>query len=1120
MMQRALFAFLVSCLTLNVTWAQELTGVISGVVSDSTGAIVPGASVTIVGAGTGVRAWRGASNKDGVYLAPNLPVAAYDITVELKGFRKVEIRGFDLKVNQRARIDATLQPGDVVESITVSGESVALVEADTSSLGLLVNPNQLRDLPMSGRGLLNLLMLSNGISSGGDATDINQSQISVNGSRTQSLEVNVDGVSLLDGSTGSVGHMPSPEAVREFKLQTSAYSAEYGRTGGATISLVVDSGTNRYRGAVYDYFRNEALNANNFFSNLRGTPRPVTRVNQFGGKFAGPVLFPGLYHGKNRTFFFTNYEGTRGMSPSSPISTIPDMSFRGGDFSASPVAVFDPTNHLQFPGNRIPASRLDPAGQKIVAALPAPNSAGSLAAATGQRANNFVNNTSIHGIYNDVTSRVDHTVGDRGRLFAKLSTYWAVSPVVSTLPGLMDPKQGDMNDGAWTSALGYTHSLTPTLILDARFGMWRKTRNQPPPSLGTDVPSVLGIKRSPMNVVPEINMTGWTDIGGLGNTWSRFAGNIFQYTPTLTWVKGAHSIRVGAQVRRDQYNTFNPGSSYPGSYYFTGGITSSNQATGNAINSLAEMLLGTVTNAIYTSPQPITGRRGYNLGFFVQDDWKVSRNLTVNLGLRQEYEAPLTVSNHMYSRVDVHTGHLLVAGKNASESLNLNPPKVNISPRAGFAYSVNPKTVIRSAFGIFRGQLFSNLGGAVGYPGFAVTQTFGTLGRGVPQAFSLSQGMPFTPPAPYNPLLLEQNATLSNPLVPSTQFADVDHLPVNFQWNFGMQREIMRGTVVEANYVGSHGYHLPLSMRWNTLPSFQIAELETATGTQISTQQYRQFPTVQAANAVFNMGSSTYHALQMRGTRQFSNSLSFQVAYTFAKNLDDGSGLFSNTLPAGAVDHGQLPQYARFLDHAASSMDRKQSLVITPQYTTHFGPKWLRGFSVNPVFTARTGFPYTITQSALFPDVLEQRPNIAGTIDQLYAPQHVTNGTGIQYLRATSDPQFRLSPTGPLFGTVNGKTQMILPAAIGNLARNPVRGPGDVNLNIGIGKRFPLTDRLTFNLRAEAYNALNHTNLNAPATSLAVVASGASAGFNSPGFGLITSARGSRFMQLVARIEF
>jgi hypothetical protein len=1102
-------------------FAENSTGVISGVVTDPSGGVVPGASVGIINSSTNVRAWEGKSNSQGEFVAPSLPAGSYNVDVEAPGFSKFSVTSFDLKVDQRARIDAKLQPGQISNTITVTGENVIALDNETSSLGLVVDPNQVQALPMAGHALLNLVLLADGVSAGGDATSINQSQISINGSRTQTQEVLVDGVSTLDGTTGSIGHLPSPDAVREFKVMTSSYSAEYGRTGGSTLAMVVNSGTNRYHGGLYEYFRNEDLNANNFFYNLQGLARPVTRVNQYGGKLGGPVAIPKLFHGNKRIFFFTDYEGAQGSNPALPSATIPDMRYRQGDFSSTTVVVNDPATHAPFPGNKIPASRLDPAAQKIVNLLPAPNSPGTYSAATGQTANDFVNSQSIVSWYDDITSRVDYNMSAKSRLFAKLTRYWAQTPQTSIIPGPLDPRQGALNDGQWNSAIGDTYTFSPTVILDLHGGVLRKTRNQPPPSLGINVPSQMGIQRAPVDIAPEINMTGWTDVGALGNTWTVFAENIFQYSGSLTWVKGGQTIRVGAGVRKEQYNTFNPGSSFAGSYYFTGAITSPSQAAGPAINSLADFLLGAINNASYVIPQPESGRRTSNTDFYFQDDWKVTRKLTVNLGLREEYEAPLTVANGIYSRVDVNTGKLLVAGVNASQSLNLNPPKINLGPRIGYAYAVEPKTVIRSGFGLFYGQLFENLGGVVNYPGFTITETFGQLGRGVPQNFSLTQGIPFTPVNGYNPLQTAANATLSNPLVPSVEYAEVNHLPTNLEWNWGVQHELGTGTVIEANYVGSHGYHLPLSLRWNVLPSFQIAELETSTGTQVATQQYRPFPTVQAANAIYNIGSSSYHALQLRGTRQFSNAASFLVSYTYSKAIDDGSGLFSNTQPAGTVDYGQVPQIDRSLDRSVGAFDRRHNLVLAPQYTTKFGPRWVHDFTINGIFTVRSGLPVTVTQSNLFPDVLEQRPNINAPISQLYAPQEVTNGTGIQYLRKTSDPSFPLTATGPLFGTVNGKTTMILPADIGNLGRFAVRAPGDVNLNLTIGKRFALTERLGLQLRAEAYNAINHTNLLLPATSLSVVAnSNGTTSFNSPGFGLITSARSARFMQMVARFEF
>jgi hypothetical protein len=1105
--------------------AQSPSGTISGVVSDASGAVVPGAAVQILNAETNVKAWSGNTGQEGAFLAPVLNVGSYNIFIETPGFKKFEILGLALEVNQRARVDAVLQPGELKEVVTVVGESLAGLNKEDSTIGLDVNPSQIRDVPLANRDIFNLLNLSAGVSAGGDATAINSAQYSVNGSRTQASEVTVDGVSVVGGSTGSTLHIPSTEAIRQVRILGSTYSAEFGRTTGAAIAAVVDSGTNRYHGGAYEYFRNEALNANNFFNNLRGVPRPYDRQNQFGGKVSGPFLLPRLYRAKDRTFFFASYEGTRRLAPANNISTLPDARFSTGDFSASPVVVSDPlaSGRTPFPDNRIPASRLGPAGQKIVHLLAAPNSPGSFDATTSLSANNYVNQVFTYPSSQDLSVRIDHNISSSNRLFGRVTYFRNTSPLVAVVAGPFNPGSGGSRSYDVNSAVGFTSSITPALIFEFRASYVRDLVDRPAPSLGLDVAGALGIARSPIASAPSLSITGFTTVGSQGNSWQRIANNIFQYAPSLTWVKGGHTFKVGSQLRWHQYNVFASASNFAGGYSFTGEISAPNTTGGNPVNALADFLLGDVKTASYTITQPMSGHRGYNLGFYVQDDWKIAPRLTLNLGLREEYESPMTVANQMYSRIDLFTGHLLVAGKNASNSLNQDPPKMNLGPRVGFAWALDSKTVVRSAFGIFYYQLFANLGGPINFPGFTLTQLYNSVGRGVPQPFSLSQGMPLTLVPNYDdPFVVERNATPSNPLGPSAQFSNVDHLPENLQWNFGIQREIARETVLELTYVGSHAYHLPLYILENTTPSFQIAELISSTGSSVGSQQYRKFPNLTSWNSISNVGSSEYDSLQVRLARELSRSVSVLANYTFAKAMDDGSGTFTNTQPAGFVSEGQLPQLARNLEHAPSAFDRRHILTVMPRYNISRGPKWARDFSFNGVFTARSGLPVSVRQNNLFPDGLQQRPNIVGSSALLYAQQVSTVGTGLQYLRPSTDPQFPLYPTGPLFATVNGRSVMILPASLGNLGPMIVRVPGDVNLNLAVGKRIRLRERLGMQIRAETFNTFNHTSLLFPATALNVVANTATqtAGFNSPGYGLITTARSARFMQLVARLEF
>jgi hypothetical protein len=1103
--------------------AQEITATVSGTVVDATGAVVPNVPVRITNTDTGL-VWNVASNASGRYAAPALPVGRYHIQVGVAGFRKVEIDGISLQVDQRARIDITLQPGDVAESVTVVGEALGQLEAESSSMGALINSSQVRDLPLPSRNVLNMLTLVGGVSSGGAATGINASQLSINGSRTLNSEFSVDGVSVVSGSTGGVQRVPSTEAVREFRVLTSGYTAEYGRTSGGYVNLVIDSGTNQFHGSVYEYFRNEKLNANNFFRNLRNQPRQSDRYNQFGGKFSGPVWIPGLYNGRDKTFFFFNYEGLRRREPFNNLSTVPSAEYRRGDFSASPIPVFDPDGNTQFPNNTIPANLIDPAALKIMGLLPQPNSPGTRDAANNRAVNNFVSAGSTAPRDNQITIRGDHAIREASRLFGRLTYIRNLSPSSVRIPGPLDPRVGDSVTTTYQAAASWTEIWSSRIVTEAWLGFQRNNPKIDPPSLGLDVPGVLGIQRQVYPAVPRFNF-GWTDLGIDANTYRRQIDNNYQGAASLTWNAGTHTVKTGFQLRKNQFNVFNPGGAFTGIYFFNGEMTSPARTAGNPVHSLADLLLGQIQRSNYDLPQPITGRRNSNLGLFVQDDWKATRRLTINLGLRYEYESPMTVSNDIYSRIDSVTGKLLVAGKNASRSLNLEPDRANLAPRVGFAYSLNDRTVIRSAFGIFYSQIFSNLGGIVLYPGFTVQQQFPDLGAGVAQPFRLSQGMPLVAVQNLDdPFFVERAATVSSPLAAGTlgavaQWAKIDPMPSSLQWNFGVQREIVRGTIADVSYVGTRGLHLPHIQSFNQFPIERGEDLARS-GSALDIQRARQFPTVDPIWAYVHAATSSYHSLQVKGNRQFSRGIGFLASYTWSKSIDDASGIFNFSQPNG-LDHGQFPSNFRYLDRAVSAFDRPHSFAAALQYATG-GPRWLRGWTLSPVLLVRDGLPDTIWQTALHPLAIQQRPHVINSNGGGFASGIAPAGTAVRYLVAPADPSFPFTPSGPFFSGTGSNRTLVLPFRPGTLGRNTTRDPGEVNLDLAVARNFPIRERLRLELRAEAFNVLNHTNFNAPVTTLNVALDSRTgqAAFNSPDFGLITAAKASRFLQLVLRLEF
>ena len=1099
--------------------AQDISGSISGTVTDPSGAVVPNAAVRIVNTETNVVAFQGRSNASGVYAAPSLTVGVYQIEVEAAGFSKAVVEKVRLQVDQRARVDVKLTPGQLAETVTVTGEGVGQLESESSSMAAVINTSQVRDLPLPSRNVLNLLALVGGVSSGGAATGINASQLSINGSRTLNSEFAVDGVSVVSGSTGGVQRVPSTEAVREFRVLTSGYTAEYGRTSGGFVSLITDSGTNAFHDSLYEYFRNEKLNANDYFRNLRGQSRAVDRYNQFGGKIGGPVMLPGLYNGRDRTFFFFNYEGLRRQSPFNNLSTIPDEAYRRGDFSRSPVQIVDPTTGQPYEGNRIPTARLDAAAVKIMSLLPAPNSPGTADTANGRANNNLLSAGSTGVTDNQYTIRGDHAIGSAARLFGRLSHFRVENPSAPVIPGPLDTRVGNSITTGYQASLGWTHTWSPTMLTEAWLGFQRNNPSIDPPTLGINVRDVYGIERTPFAAAPRLNVSGWASLGINENTYRRQIDNNFQGAASFTKTTGSHTVKTGVQVRKNQFNVFNPGGAFTGIYNFNGELSSPQRAAGNPIHALADFLQGYVQSANYDLPQPIAGRRNTNLGIFVQDDWKATRKLTLNLGVRWEYESPMTMSNDIYSRVDIVTGKLLVAGKNASRSLDLKGAKSNFAPRVGFAYGWNDKTVIRSAFGIFYSQIFSNLGGIVLYPGFTVSQTFPDLGVAVAQSFRLREGVPLVAVQNFSdPFFVERNATPANPLNGGAQFGQISPMPHSLQWNFGIQREVARGTIFDVSYVGQRGLNLPLSQSFNPIPFARGEELARI-GSAVENQLARRLPNVDGLSGFVHAGTSSYHSLQLRAVRQFTRQYGFQATYTWSRSIDDGSGLFSFSQPYG-LDQGQFPTFFRNLDRAVSAFDRTHTFAASLQYETR-GHWLVRNWTISPIVIARTGLPDTITQSNLYPGVTQQRPHAVGTNASGKAPQITPEGTAVRYLLSPSAADFPYAPSGPLFTGSGATRRLVLPASIGTLGRNTTREPNEFNIDLSVKRTFPFGEKYRFELRGEAFNFLNHTNFNGANTSLSVQADAAGrAVFNSPTFGLITSAKSARFLQLVARFEF
>jgi hypothetical protein len=1106
-----------------------VTAVISGMVT-SPRAAVQDATVTVTNAETGVIAWTGKINVAGVYRAPNLPAGRYDIDAKASGFRHQRLSGIELSVGQRADVLITMEAGELAETVTVEGRLEGQLASDSSSLGNTITPSQLQDLPLPSRNTLNLLALTPGVSSGGDITSqsgLSSSQLSINGSRTLNSEFLIDGISVVSGSTGAPQTLPPADSIREFNVLAASYSAEHGRTSGAMVTLITNSGTNRFHGAAYAYFRNEDLDAKNYFNNLLGKPRPEDRYNLFGGKLGGPVVVPKLYNGKNKTFFFVNYEGLIQASPYNLTSTVPYGAYAAGNFSASPTTVYNPGTKAPFSGNVIPPTLIDPAALKILGLAPVPNSPGTINKTDNLVTNNFVSTGSSHPTANTGMARMDEAPTDSLRLFGTFVHFNNYSPIQPIYPG--SPLENAIGSNATTgyeATLGLTKIWSPTFLTDIRFGFFRNNSEIVPPSASIDVQKALGIGTSFGVAAPEINISGFSQFGTNNNTERAQIDNNYQTLVNSSKVLRNHLIQFGFQLRKDQFDDLNPTADVNGVFGFDGSITNAKNTSGDPINALADFLLGDIKTGSYSLAQPLIGRRNYNIGLHVQDDWKVTPKLTLNLGLRWEYESPITTANNEYSRVDPTTGQVLFARLNASDTLNLKASKLNFAPRAGFAYRLTPKTVIRSGFGIFYAGIFSDLGGQVLFPGYTVEQTFTNLGTGIPQPFKLSQGLPAVATNNVqNPLAnIAQFGTAANPLALTSYagFTEANPPPYAEQWNFGLQREITKGMIAELNYVGLHGVHLPVNLPTNTVPYDPKIDAAVAfANTALATQQALPYPGIASFTSLNMEGTSTYQGLQASVRRQYGANLTFVANYTWSKSIDDASGLYNFSQPSG-LNLGQFPQQFLGLNKGLSEFDRPNDFTVAVLYRTR-GNRWVRNFEIDPMLIAHSGLPLYIGQTNQNPaqtGTNQQRPYDVDPGISLYTSE-VPNGTGVQYLLPTSAANFPLQPAGPLFvGSGTSRTQ-VLPVGIGSLGRNVVRSPGQLDLNLAVGRSFPLRERLRFTVRAEAYNALNHTNFQAPASTLTLTTNAAGQPiWNSPTYGVITAANQARFLQLVGRFDF
>jgi hypothetical protein len=1089
-------------------WSQAAgTGSITGIVSDATGSVLPAVKLNLKNTGTGV-AIQLTSNSSGNYVFQNLIPGAYELTATNTGFKQFVAKDLRVQVGTVLRVDPILNIGDVTESITVAA-GAAIVQTESGSIGQTVNNQQIVQLPLNGRNVFGLVNLV-----GGAAPD-QAGNVRINGARARGNEYMVDGVTQVTPvHRGGIALPPPPDAIEEFKIFTNSYSAEYGNASGGTINVATRSGTNSLHGTLWEFLRNDKLNTRNFFA-APGSRNPVLRYNQFGLAVGGPVLIPKLYDGRNRTFFFSNYDAQRVRSQSVFNVTVPTAASRNGEFaefigpnigtdaigravlqgqlydpfserSVNGVAVRDPLPNNSLAGLR---SRLDPAAAKLMAYFPNPTE-------TGLLAQNFRQNTASGNDYNRYETRIDHNFTPTQRLFGRYSRSRQVT--LASVPFRGAGLDVDQNDNITQNIAGAWNSVfSPTFLNELRVSFLQIKPTRLPFQSGRNIAQEVGIP----------NVTGFnyglpiTDIAGIQTL--GFSGAVlledhraFSILENLTKVRGNHTLKFGGEWRKYQIQNLQPGAPM-GSFGFRTQQTGLPGAfEGRTGQPVASFLLGLVNNFSLVQQDYLLLVRPSAYSAYFQDDWKVSRRLTVNLGVRYDLNTRNVESQDRTSSLNLQTGRVLVGANKPGVPLDKN----NFGPRVGFAYDVSKsqRTVLRGGYGIFY-QPVQGGGSNAGLAKFPFTFTSSGTAVGANSITTLSRG----------PILAPQ-FNLDDPRLGFGTSVGVEQpnlAPYVQQWNLGVEHSLNRDTVVGLAYVGSASKKLDtgtggaLNINQARIEDVRRAAVEQNTQTP-NTQAVRPYPNFDGVSYFMpRYGDSNYHSMQLKFERRFSKGVSILANYTWSKSIDNGSEIFGFT-------GGSAPQdiYNIANERAVASGDVPHRFVSAYVFDLPFGKGrrfdiqnpvlnfLVGGFQFSGITTFQSGRPFDVTQTT----------NTTRAFNALMRPNTTGTNPNIPASERTLDRYFN-----------TGAFAAAAPLAFGTSPRNPVRGPGLMNTDLALEKFFPIREQMNFEFRAEAFNMTNTPAFGNP-----------SGAFN-PGqtlaqqaFGRITSAAAGRTFQLALKFRF
>jgi hypothetical protein len=1068
-------------LSLGIAAAQVSTGTITGYVHDSSDAAIIGAKIVITQTETSEQRAT-TSNERGEFNAPYMKRGTYSVTVNMDGFKTQTLTGITLAVDQTVRLPITLEPGVVEQSIEVTGVA-PLVDNVTSSLGQVIDNKKIVDLPLNGRNPFALGLLS-GFSAPVKGVSSNLPFVA-GGGRWQNNDVLLDGIDNNTMATaGGIGvsginYIPSVDAVAEFKVKTNNYSAEFGRSSGTIVSATTKSGTNRLSGSVWEFVRNEKFDANNFFSNAARTPRQPFKQNQFGFTLGGPVVIPKVHDGHNKTFFFVDYEGLRrATTASSSLKDIPPDPFRIGDFSSYRPRIYDPRTRVvgangvvtatPFPNNTIPSSLVNAGATATLHLLPEPN----IGAPGAQAANYlFLAGQPFNSDQYDV--RVDHQISNKNTVFGRYSRALQTSVNPGNFPGFLGGGQDNINNSI-NAMVDDTHVFSPTVVNEARAGYSRHNGSFEvtgvPEGLDFAHQNGIAVYPFPVQMFPNIVFSpsglasGSQTFTGLGSGGPNLnVENIFQGSDNLTWNHGAHSFKMGADLRRRRFDVI-----FGGGQTIFGSIFSSSSNDPGSGSPLADFLLGYPAQLTGSQLPDWARLRDIYFGSYFQDDWKVTSRLTLNLGLRYELFTQPVDARDRGSLFDARTGKFVVPGQPGFTRAMVDGFPVNLAPRFGFAYAAGSKWTVRGGTGVFYGPRSPN----------QQTTVFGSNPPNAPTVItpSVSANATVTPPMTIStPIQLGPTSadlstfTPANPLGLLIRTADfTNSRPAKiYQWNLGIQFQVARDLVVEAAYAGERGNRLTTRVNLNQIPWDRAMA-------GFTTQADRLFPNV--GNQVVMdsaMGNNFYNALNLRLEKRLNYGLNFLVNYTWSKNLESGSGGNSAMQQNGGTTN-PLDSWNLHKEKAYSAMDLPQVFVTSAGYELPFGKgkrfadknpvarAVVGGWQLNGIFSRQSGFPTDI------------RSGIVAATNQLFATFNVPDAVpGVSMYLPNPGPDGWFNPaafTQP-GQVVNARgTPLTL---FGNVARRAGRGPGASNLDFSVFRNFAVRERVNLQFRAEAFNLTN-----------------------------------------------